>query len=80
MAKMGEMIESKYLKQSDVTDDEALVTIVKVGKGNIAKEGEEPEFKWMIRFQEFSKPMIINSTNIPEFFNNGFYGWECIHH
>ena len=64
MAKIGEMIESKYLKQSDVTDDEALVTIVKVGKANIAKEGEEPEYKWLIRFKEFAKPMVLNSTNI----------------
>lgn len=63
MAKVGEMIESKYLKQSDV-DGEIPVTVVKVGRVNIAKEGEEPEFKWLIRFQEFPKPMVLNSTNI----------------
>lgn len=63
MAKIGEMIESKYLKQSDV-EDEVTVTIVKVGKGNIAKEGDTPDMKWMVKFQEFKKPMIINSTNI----------------
>jgi hypothetical protein len=63
MAKIGEMIESKYLKQSDV-DDEVLVTVDKVGKGNIAKEGEEPEYKWMVRFKELKKPFILNSTNI----------------
>lgn len=63
MAKVGDMIESKYLKQSDV-DEEVLVTVEKVGKGNIAKEGDEPEYKWMVRFKEFKKPMILNSTNI----------------
>ncbi len=63
MAKIGDMIESKYLKQSDV-EDEAIVTIQKVGKGNISKPGDEPEMKWMIRFEEFQKPMILNSTNI----------------
>lgn len=63
MPKIGEMIESKYLKQSDV-DGEATVTIVKVGKANVAKEGEEPEYKWLIKFQEFAKPMVLNSTNI----------------
>ena len=63
MANINEMIESKYLKQSDV-QDEMLVTIRKVGKGNIAKEGDEPQFKWMIAFSEFKKPMILNSTNI----------------
>jgi len=63
MAKVGDMIESKYLKQGDV-NDEMIVTIEKVGRGNIAKEGDEPEHKWMVRFQEFKKPMILNSTNI----------------
>ena len=63
MAKVSEMIESKYMKQSDV-DGEATVTVQKVGKVNIAKEGEEPEMKWLVRFEEFSKPMVLNSTNI----------------
>lgn len=63
MANIREMVDSKYLKQADV-DDEVVVTIAKVGKGNIAKEGDEPDFKWMVRFEEFKKPMIINATNI----------------
>jgi hypothetical protein len=63
MARVSEMIESKYLKQSDV-DEDVTVTIQKVGRGNIAKEGDEPEHKWMVKFEEFKKPMILNSTNI----------------
>lgn len=63
MPKIGEMMESKYLKQSDV-EDEVIVTIAKIGKGNIAKENDEPEYKWMIKFNEFKKPMVLNSTNI----------------
>lgn len=63
MAKIGEMIESKYLKQSDV-DADVIVTVQKVGKANVAPKGEEPEFKWLIRFNEFEKPMVLNSTNI----------------
>lgn len=63
MAKIGEMIESKYLKQSDV-DDEILVTVEKVGRANVAREGDEPEYKWLIRFKEFKKPMVLNATNI----------------
>ena len=63
MAKVGEMIESKYLKQSDVEDD-VTVTIIKVGRHNIAKEGDEPELKWLIKYEEFSKPMVLNATNI----------------
>jgi hypothetical protein len=63
MAKIGEMIDSKYLKQSDV-DDEIIVTVEKVGKANVAKENDEPEYKWLIRFTEFKKPMVLNATNI----------------
>lgn len=63
MAKIGEMIESKYLKQSDV-DADVIVTVQKVGKANVAPKGEEPEYKWLIRFGEFEKPMVLNSTNI----------------
>jgi hypothetical protein len=63
MAKIGEMIESKYLKQSDV-EDEIIVTVEKVGKANVAKKGDEPEYKWLVRFKEFEKPMVLNSTNI----------------
>ena len=63
MAKIGEMIESKYLKQSDVEED-TVVTVEKVGKANVAPKGEEAEYKWLIRFTEFPKPMVLNSTNI----------------
>jgi hypothetical protein len=63
MAKIGEMIESKYLKQSDLSDD-MVVTVAKVGKANVAREGDEPEYKWLIRFNELPKPMVLNSTNI----------------
>lgn len=63
MPKISEMIESKYLKQSDVPDP-VIVTVGKVGKINIAKEGDEPEHKWAVRFKEFNKPMLLNSTNI----------------
>lgn len=63
MAKIGEMIDSKYLKQTDV-EDEITVTVVKVGKANVARKGDEPEYKWLVRFKEFEKPMVLNSTNI----------------
>ena len=63
MPRIGEMIESKYLKQSDVPE-ETEVTIVKVGQINVAREDEQPEMKWAIRFQELKKPMVLNSTNI----------------
>ena len=63
MAKISEMTPSKYLKQHDAEDD-TLVTVAKVGEANIAKEGEPAEVKWLIRFKEFDKPMVLNRTNI----------------
>jgi hypothetical protein len=61
--KTSEMIQSKYLKTADVPDP-VIVTVVKVGKVNLAKEDAAPEYKWAIRFKEFEKPMVLNSTNI----------------
>jgi hypothetical protein len=63
MPRVNDMIDSKYLKQSDVPDP-VIVTITKVGKINIAKEGDPPEDKWAVRFVEFQKPMLLNTTNI----------------
>jgi hypothetical protein len=63
MANISQMTESKYLRGGDVPHD-MVVTIQKVGKINIAKEGDEPEYKWAIRFEEIGKPMLLNATNI----------------
>ena len=64
MPKIGQMIESKYLKKEDVEDGQMLVTITKIGQANIAMEDQPADMKWMIRFTEFKKPMVLNSTNI----------------
>jgi hypothetical protein len=63
MPRVSDMIDSKYLKQADVPDP-VIVTVQKIGKINIAKEGDPPEDKWAVRFKEFNKPMLLNSTNI----------------
>lgn len=63
MPNINQMIESKYLKQSDV-DGEVEVTITKVGQVNVAREDEQPELKWAMRFAELKKPMVLNSTNL----------------
>jgi hypothetical protein len=63
MPRTSEMVQSKYLKTADVPDP-VIVTITKVGKVNMAKEDAAPEYKWAMRFQEFDRPMVLNSTNI----------------
>ena len=63
MPRTHEMVDSKYLKQQDVPDD-TVVTIVGLKKLNVALEDQDPQMKWCIKFSEFPKPMVLNSTNI----------------
>lgn len=63
MPRTSEMVQSKYLKTADVPDP-VIVTVVKVGRVNLAKEDAAPEYKWAIKFSELPKPMVLNSTNI----------------
>jgi hypothetical protein len=61
--KIGDMIESKYLKQSDV-EDERVVTVAALKKVNVARDDEDPEYRWTAKFNEFQKPMVLNVTNL----------------
>ncbi len=61
--KISDMTESKYLKQSDVPDEQ-LVTVRKLTKVNVARDDEDPEYRWTVTFAEFTKPMVLNATNI----------------
>jgi hypothetical protein len=63
MANIKDMVSSKYLKIADVPDP-VIVTVTGVKQVNIAKEDEQPEYKWVIGFAEFDKPMVLNSTNL----------------
>lgn len=62
MASINDLKTSKFLKKEDVGEG-ALVTICAVTQENIAKEGADPELKWTLHFDEFEKPMVLNSTN-----------------
>lgn len=63
MPSTKDMIQSKYLKGSDVPEP-VIVTIRGVKQVNVAKEDQEPEYKWVVKFAEFDKPMVLNATNI----------------
>ena len=81
MAQIGDMLESKYLKQTDV-DDAAIGTITNVVRANIGREDGPPEYKWLISFKEFEKPMVLNRTNIEAMFDacDAVDTDECIGH
>jgi hypothetical protein len=61
--KIGDMIESKYLKQSDI-DGEIQVTVAGLKKVNVARDDEDPEYRWTVKFREYPKPMVLNVTNL----------------
>jgi len=63
MANIKEMIPSNYLKQSDFPED-FIVTVRGVEKKNIAQDGKPADYKWLAKFAEFDKPMVLNPTNI----------------
>ena len=65
MPRVGDMIESKFLKKEDVGGERGmLVTISAVKQANVAMQGADPEMKWTLSFSELDKPMVLNSTNI----------------
>ena len=63
MALVNEMLQSKYLKKEDFPEP-ATLTIKDVSKVNIAKENEQPQYKYAMTFAEVAKPLLLNSTNI----------------
>lgn len=63
MAKISEMLPSTYLKQADI-DQDYIVTVAKIEQKNVAPGDADPEMKWTVKFREFEKPMVLNSTNI----------------
>jgi hypothetical protein len=63
MPRVNEMIESKYLKKEDVGDGK-LMTISGFEKQNVAPQGEPAENKWTVYFDETSKPLVLNTTNL----------------
>ena len=63
MPDIGQMIQSKYLKGADIPDP-VIVTIRGVKQANVARENEQPELKWLIKFAEYDKPMVLNVTNM----------------
>ena len=58
---INELKESKYLTKHDV-EPELTATITGISKENLAREGEAPEYKYILNFKE-CKPLVLNSTN-----------------
>lgn len=63
MAKIHEMLASKFLKKDDVVTP-VLWTVQSCTQMNVAKDGADAEMKWCLTFRESDKPLVLNSTNI----------------
>lgn len=59
---LGDLKSSKFLKKEDVGEG-SLVTIRALHQENVAKEGADEELKAVMYFEEFEKPLVLNSTN-----------------
>lgn len=59
---VNDLKRSKFLGQKDV-DPPVLVTITKYEEINIARDGAEPDERWVLIFKELEKPLILNTTN-----------------
>jgi hypothetical protein len=63
MPNINEMLPSKYLKKEDA-EPPVLVTIARFDKQDVAMENTEPDFKYIMYFEELDKGMVLNRTNI----------------
>ena len=59
---ISELKQSKYLKKEDAGPG-ILVTVKEVTQENVAKEGAEPEYKYIVHFDDAEKGMVLNNTN-----------------
>lgn len=55
--------ESKYLKYTDLPDDQdSIVTIKAYAREELENKGKTQE-KWVLTFAELKKPLALNATN-----------------
>jgi len=59
---ISELKESKYLAKHDC-EPPITVTVRGLSRENLAMEGKEPDFKYILHFAEEIKPMVLNQTN-----------------
>jgi hypothetical protein len=56
------MFPSKYVAAAELKGKDAIVTIKKVEKAELATT-KGPEMKWLLHFSDASKPLVLNKTN-----------------
>ena len=64
MPDINSMMESKYLKKSDVEAGPMNVKVVSCLQENVALEDKPVEMLWIMRFQGVNKGLIMKKTNL----------------
>lgn len=62
MPHINELKDSKYLKKEDAGKG-ILLTVQSCVQENLAMQGQPPDMKWVLYFNETDKGMVLNPTN-----------------
>lgn len=62
MPNVNDLKNSKFLAKEDVVPDK-LVTIESYEETDVSLDDKPTQMKWILRFREFDKPMVLNKTN-----------------
>ena len=68
MPEISTMGNSRYLKKEELVAPTEY-TVTEVVNENVAMENEAPAMKWVARFEEIDKGLVLNKTNL----DNGAY-------
>lgn len=60
---ISQLSESKYLKRIDCGENGILLTIESIEQVDLARPGEEADMKWIVKWEEDAKPMVLNKGN-----------------
>jgi len=60
--KISELRNSRFLTKDDC-EPPIKVTVRNIEQVDVAMEGQKPELRWAMNFQEDCKPMVLNSIN-----------------
>ena len=59
---ISQLKQSRFLTRADVGRG-MLLTIKDIRQENVAKEGAPEELRWVMEFNDYEKPMVLNATN-----------------
>uniref|UniRef100_A0A6H2A4G5 Uncharacterized protein n=1 Tax=viral metagenome TaxID=1070528 RepID=A0A6H2A4G5_9ZZZZ len=61
--KVSDFKQSKYMKKEDFATP-TLATIASYAQSNVAMQGQKPDYRCVMEFQELDKPVVMNTTKL----------------